>query len=102
MLNGGVAIYIAQQRSMKTVFERLLDLNKREYDLDDLKNNSDVLELEKIKSFIEQYYGSDHYYTKAAQLGVLPHSSNIQNGVKLVAEYAIKKKHVACVCVLLH
>lgn len=95
--NGGVAIYIAQQRSMKTVFERLLDLNKREYDLDDLKNNSDALELEKIKSFIEQYYGTDHYYTKAAQLGVLPHSSNIQNGVKLVAEYAIKKKHVACV-----
>ena len=45
--NGGVAIYIAQQRSMKTVFERLLDLNKREYDLDDLKNNSDALELEK-------------------------------------------------------
>ena len=39
----------------------------------------------------------NHYYTKAAELGVLPHSSNLQNGVKLVVEHALKNKYVSCV-----
>lgn len=95
--NGGVAIYIGQQRSMKTVFEKILNLNKRNYDLNSLKDNTNQEELSRIRGFIERYYGSDHYYTKVAELGVLPHSSNLQNGVKLVVEHALKNKHVSCV-----
>ena len=95
--NGGVAIYLGQQRSMKTVFERIINLDKRNYDLQALKDNTNQAELSKIKGFIESYYGSEHYYTKAAELGVLPHSSNLQNGVKLVVEHALKNKYVSCV-----
>lgn len=95
--NGGVAIYLGQQRSMKTVFERIINLDKRNYDLKALKDNTNQAELSKIKGFIENYYGSEHYYTKAAELGVLPHSSNLQNGVKLVVEHALKNKYVSCV-----
>ena len=95
--NGGVAIYIGQQRSIKTVFERIINLNERNYDLKELKDNTNQEELSKVKEFIEKYYGSEHYYTKAAELGVLPHSSNLQNGVKLVVEHALKKKYVSCV-----
>lgn len=95
--NGGVAIYLGQQRSMKTVFERIINLNKRNYDLKALRDNTNQVELLRIKEFIESYYGSEHYYTKAAELGILPHSSNLQNGVKLVVEYALKNKYVACV-----
>ena len=95
--NGGVAIYLGQQRSMKTIFERIINLDKRNYDLRALKDNTNQAELSKIKGFIENYYGSEHYYTKAAELGVLPHSSNLQNGVKLVVEHALKNKYVSCV-----
>ena len=95
--NGSVAIYLGQQRSMKTVFERIINLDKRNYDLKALKDNTNQAELSKIKGFIESYYGSEHYYTKAAELGVLPHSSNLQNGVKLVVEHALKNKYVSCV-----
>lgn len=95
--NGGVAIYLGQQRQMKTLFERIIDLNKRNYDLKPLKDNTNQEELFKIKRFIESYYGADHYYTKAAELGALPHSSNLQNGVKLVVEHALKNKYVSCV-----
>lgn len=95
--NGGVAIYLGQQRSMKTVFERIINLDKRNYDLKALKDNTNQAQLSKIKGFIESYYGSEHYYTKAAELGVLPHSSNLQNGVKLVVEHALKNKYVSCV-----
>lgn len=95
--NGGVAIYLGQQRQMKTLFERIIDLNNRNYDLKPLKDNTNQEELFKIKRFIGSYYGVNHYYTKAAELGVLPHSSNLQNGVKLVVEHALKNKHVSCV-----
>ena len=95
--NGGAAIYVSQQRSVKTVLERILDLDKRNYNLGPLKMNVENEELQKLKSFIEKYYGTTHYYTKAVELGVLPHSSNIQNGVKLAVEYALKKKFVFCV-----
>lgn len=82
--NGGVAIYLGQQRSMKTVFERIINLDKRNYDLKALKDNTNQAELSKIKGFIESYYGSEHYYTKAAELGVLPHSSNLQMELSLL------------------
>ena len=95
--NGGVAIYVGQQRSIKTVFEKILNLHQRNYDLVALKDNTNQEELSKIKVFIERYYGSEHYYTKVAELGILPHSSNLQNGVKLVVEHALKNKYVSCV-----
>lgn len=95
--NGGVAIYMGQQRSIKTIFEKLINLNKRNYDLKALKDNTNQEELSKINGFIEMYYGPEHYYTKVAELGVLPHSSNLQNGVKLVVEHALKNKYVSCV-----
>ena len=65
--NGGVAIYLGQQRSMKTVFERIINLDKRNYDLKALKDNTNQAELSKIKGFIESYYGSEHYYTVSAK-----------------------------------
>lgn len=95
--NGGVAIYIGQQRSMKTVFNRLIDLNDRGLDLSVFRSAANEEELNKIKSHIEEYYGPEHYYTKVCALGILPHSSNIPNGIKLVVENAVKNGHVSCV-----
>lgn len=95
--NGGVAIYIGQQRFMKTVFTRLMELEKRGLDLSAFKSAAKEEELNKIGKHLEEYYGSDHYYTKACSLGILPHSSNIPNGIKLAVENAVKNGHVSCV-----
>lgn len=95
--NGGVAIYIGQQRSMKTVFNRLIDLKERGVDFAAFKRTANEVELNKIKSHLEEYYGPEHYYTKACALGILPHSSNIPNGIKLAVENAVKMGHVSCV-----
>lgn len=95
--NGGVAIYLGQQRSMKTVFCRLIELKERGFDLSVFENTANKAELNKIKKHLKEYYGPDHYYTKVCDLGVLPHSSNIPNGIKLVVEHAIKKGYVSCV-----
>lgn len=95
--NGGVAIYIGQQRSMKTVFKRLIELNERGLDLSVFKNAANERELNKIKKHLEEYYGPEHYYTKVCALGILPHSSNIPNGIKLAVENAVKNGHISCV-----
>lgn len=95
--NGGVAIYIGQQRSMKTVFKRLIELNERGLDLSVFKNAANERELNKIKKHLEEYYGPEHYYTKVCALGILPHSSNIPNGIKLAVEDAVKNGHISCV-----
>ena len=95
--NGGVAIYMGQQRSIKTVFTRLIELEKRGLDLSAFKNVANEEELSKIKKHLEEYYGHDHYYTQACSLGILPHSSNIPNGIKLAVENAVKNGHVPCV-----
>lgn len=95
--NGGVAIYIGQQRSMKTVFTRLIELEKRGLDLSVFKSVANEEELSKIKKHLEEYYGHNHYYTQACSLGILPHSSNIPNGIKLAVENAVKNGHVSCV-----
>lgn len=95
--NGGVAIYIGQQRSMKTVFNRLIELEKRGLDLTAFRSEANAEELAKIKKHIEAYYGPEHYYTKVCSFGILPHSSNVPNGIKLVVENAVKKGQVSCV-----
>ena len=64
-----MTIYLGQQRSMKTVFERIINLDKRNYDLKALKDNTNQAELSKIKGFIESYYGSEHYIRKQQNWG---------------------------------
>lgn len=95
--NGGIAIYIGQQRSMKTMFNRLIELKERGLDFSAFTATANGEELNKIKRHLEEYYGAEHYYTKACDLGILPHSSNIPNGIKLAVESAIKDGYVSCV-----
>ena len=94
---GGVAIYIGQQRSMKTVFNRIEELNQRGLDMSPFVKKTNNKELNKLSWLLEQYYGKEHYYTIVSRLGVLPHSSNIPNGVKLAVEDALKKNYIFCV-----
>ena len=95
--NGGVAIYIGQQRSIKTVLNRLIELKERGLDLSIFRNTANKNELNKIKKLLEIYYGAEHYYTKACTLGILPHSSSIPNGIKLAVENAIKNGYISCI-----
>ena len=88
LLSGASAYFLRKDfGSAKVLAARVVDL------IDEERSPQKLL----TKGFIESYYGSEHYYTKAAELGVLPHSSNLQNGVKLVVEHALKNKYVSCV-----
>lgn len=97
LCNDGVAIYVGQQKTIKTVLNRLLELHERKLDLGALKNGIDQREANKLSYFMKEYYGKDYCYSKAVHLGVLPHSANVPNGIKLAVEYAIKKRHIRCI-----
>ena len=53
--NGGVAIYIGQQRSMKTVFTRLIELEKRGLDLSAFKSVANEEELNKLNDLTNMF-----------------------------------------------
>ena len=91
---GGVALYMNQQRSIRTAFNRILDLKKRGYNLATIRENCNEEQIEKLSKFISEYYGDEYIYSVVSKLGVLPHSSNIPNGIKIAIEYALKHNHV--------
>lgn len=97
LCNDGVAIYVARQQTIKTVLNRLIELNDRKLDLGALKEGVNQEEANKLGHFIKEYYGENHCYTQAVYLGVLPHSASVPNGIKLAVEYAIKNRHIKCV-----
>ena len=95
--NGGVAIYIGKQKSIVTVLKRIIELQAREVDFSPFLVKADEIQLEKLSNFFSEYYGIENIYTKCSRLGVVPHSSNIPNGIKLAIEYALKQKLIQIV-----
>ena len=86
--NGGVAIYVGRQSSIITVMKRIIELNLREFDLSPFLADVNSVQLEKLSNFFSEYYGNENIYTKCSRLGVVAHSSNIPNGLKLAVEFA--------------
>ena len=95
--NGGIAIYLNQQRLFKTVFNRIIDLIERDVDFSNLSLNADKEEIKRLSNYICEYYGDEHYYTKVSKIGVMPHSAILQNGIKIAVEFAMKQKMISCV-----
>lgn len=90
--NGGAAIFANRTRSVQTIIQQIIDLDSREYDLSGIQKYSNTLEMSRIAKLMADYYGYDHPYTKACNLGVAPHYSNLPNGLRLAIEYAFRKK----------
>lgn len=92
--NGGVAIYVNKTESINTVMKRVIDIINRGYSLSNVKENSDILELEKISNLISIHYGKEHEFTIASKLGIFPHYSDLSNGVKLSVEYSLRHNNI--------
>lgn len=92
--NGGVAIYVNRTASVNTVMKKVLELKRREYDVDKIIENSDLKEIEKLHNLIKTHYGDKHEFSSSSLLGVFPHYSTLANGIKLAVEYAIKNNMI--------
>jgi hypothetical protein len=92
--NAGVAIYAGQARFITPFMRRIIDLNDRGYNMNDLLINSNADEITKITKLFATNYGDDSELTQAVSLGVFPHYADLPNGIKLVIEHALRKKHI--------
>ncbi|MEY8312916.1 DEAD/DEAH box helicase [Oscillospiraceae bacterium 42-9] len=88
--NGGVAIFANRTSIVQTVINRIIELKDRGYNLAEIKKNSDVEEMNRLAQLMSDYYGGQHPYTLACHLGVVPHYSNLPNGLRLAVEHAFR------------
>ena len=95
--NGGIAIYVSQKRSIHKYYERLEELKKRGHELANLKNYSDLNELQRLRKLIIRYYGEESIYDSVSEAGVLPHYSSLPNGLRMSVEYAFRQGRICTV-----
>ncbi len=88
--NGGIAIFANRTSMVQTVISKILELMDRGYDFSEIKRNSDGEERRRMANLMSNYYGNQHPYTIACYLGVVPHYSNLPNGLRLAVEYAFR------------
>lgn len=90
--NGGVAIFANLTSTVLTVINRIIELRDRGCLLAEIKGNSDGKEMSRLAQLMSDYYGEQHPYTIACYLGVVPHYSNLPNGLRLAVEHACRNK----------
>lgn len=95
--NGGAAIFANRTSTVLTVINRIIELKDRGYDLTEIKGNSDGEEMNRLAQLMSCYYGEQHPYTIACYLGVVPHYSNLPNGLRLAVEYACRSESLRLV-----
>lgn len=90
--NGGVTIFANRTSTVLTVINRIIELRDRGCLLAEIKGNSDGKEMSRLAQLMSDYYGEQHPYTIACYLGVVPHYSNLPNGLRLAVEHACRNK----------
>ena len=95
--NGASAIFVGRTNSVHKVIKRAIELKNRDYNLARILSNSDTAELKRLAKLISEYYGEEYTYTVACRLGILPHYSNMPNGLRLAIEYAFRSKALCVV-----
>ena len=90
--NGGAAIFANRTSTVLTAINRIIELRDRGCLLAEIKGNSDGKEMSRLAQLMSDYYGEQHPYTIAYCLGVVPHYSNLPNGLRLAVEHACRNK----------
>ena len=95
--NGGTAIFANRTSTVQTIINRIIELKDRRYELTEIKRSSNAEEMNRLAKLMSVYYGIQHPYTIACHFGVVPHYSNLPNGLRLAVEYAFREKDLRLV-----
>lgn len=88
---GSVAIYVNQARSIQTISNQLQEAIKHGLKFENLKFVNDADEIKRLLNIIKMHYGSNSSLYFLSSLGLFPHYSNLENGVKIAIEYGVKQ-----------
>jgi POLQ-like helicase len=96
---GPVAIFCGVKSTVTSICELLVDYYDRGLVLPPPSTSSDQKELDKIAHLSSLHFGNEFIFTRSISLGILPHSSNIPNGIRVSVEWAMESnKSVLVVC----
>lgn len=101
--NGGVALFCGQKSSASKLCRTAVDLFRRDPPFDQPVRYSDANEIQRIYKLFCRHLGTDSGATQCSKLGILPHHSNIPQGLRLAIEHAMKfrmAKFVLCTSTL--
>jgi replicative superfamily II helicase len=95
--NGSSAIFLGNTRSFKPLLEEIIKINGFDYlGVEKLKSETILAESVKISNLIKLHYGENLYYN-ASKLGAFIHYGDLENGIRLSIEDALKKKYIKLV-----
>lgn len=96
---GPVAIFCGIKSTVTSICELLVDYYERGLTLPPPSTSSDQSELDKIAYLSSLHFGDEFIFTRSISLGILPHSSNTPNGIRVSVEWAMESnKSVLVVC----
>lgn len=96
---GPVAIFCGVKSTVTSICALLVDYYDRGLALPMPSTSSDQNELDKIVYLSSLHFGDEFIFTRSISLGILPHSSNIPNGIRVSVEWAMESnKSVLVVC----
>ncbi len=88
---GSMAIYVNQARTIQTICNQLQEAVKHGLELKNLKEVNDENEVSKLLKIINMHYGSSSSIYFLSSQGLFPHYSNLENGIKISIEFAVKQ-----------
>ncbi|WP_020404967.1 DEAD/DEAH box helicase [Hahella ganghwensis] len=86
---GPVAIFCGVKSTVTSICDLLVDYYDRGLVLPPPSTSSDQSELDKIAHLASLHFGDEFIFTRSISLGILPHSSNIPNGIRVSVEWAM-------------
>ena len=100
---GAIAIFCGSKLTVKSIYEKAVELKSRNYDISAPLRASDSDEVNKISDLLSKHFGSNSDIVKAALLGVFTHSGHTPQGLRLAIEYSMqigKIKLIICTSTL--
>lgn len=86
---GSVAMFCGTKATVKSTLKLIVGNYERGLSLAPPSSVSDSGELLRIATLMDMHFGDGNIYSKAIELGALPHSTGIPNGVRVSVEWAM-------------
>lgn len=94
---GPVAIFCGTKKIVSSICKKMLDAQDRLPTLTSPASQSNAGEIERLHYLAKLHFSEEYHLVKAIQVGILPHSSSVPNGLRTAIEYAMEHSMARCV-----
>ena len=91
--NGSVAIFLQKANFIESYIKRISSLKSSNNLFTNISSGINTTEQQKLLNLITKHYGENSVYVSGIKLGLLPHYANLEEGIKIAVENAIKNNY---------